>query len=66
MFLINFFINIVTNLKISIENDFDTCFIPMEDLVQNAIRKYRNHPSVVIIKKKQFEREILFFSGTVG
>ena len=47
-----FFINIVPNLKISIENDFDTSFIPTEDLVQNAISKYRNHPSVVIIKEK--------------
>ena len=47
-----FFINIVPNLKITIENDFDTSFIPTEDLVQNAISKYRNHPSVVIIKEK--------------
>ena len=47
-----FFINIVPNLKISIENDFGTSFIPTEDLVQNAISKYRNHPSVVIIKEK--------------
>ena len=48
----NSFINIVPNLKISIENDFDTSFIPTEHLVQNAISKYRNHPSVVIIKEK--------------
>ena len=50
-----FFINIMPNLKIPIENDFDTSFIPTEDLVQNAISKYRNHPrnkSVVIIKEK--------------
>ena len=40
------------NLKISIENDFDASFIPTEDLVQNAISKYRNNPSVVIIKEK--------------
>ena len=46
------FINIVPNLKIPIENDFDTSFIPTEDLVQNAISKYRNHPSVIIIKEK--------------
>ena len=47
-----FFIDIVSNLKISIENDFDTSFSPTEDLVQNAISKYRNHPRVVIIKEK--------------
>ena len=47
------FINIVPNLKISIENDFDTSFIPTEDLLQNAISKYRNHPSVAIINEKK-------------
>ena len=47
-----FFIDIVPNLKISIDNDFDTSFIPTEGLVQNAISKYRNHPSVLIIKEK--------------
>ena len=47
-----FFINIVPNLKISIENDFYTSFISTEDLVPNAISKYRNHLSVVIIKEK--------------
>ena len=58
----NFFLNIVPNLKISIENYFDTSFIPTEDLVQNAISKYRNHPGVVIIKEKNNLSEKFSFS----
>ena len=42
-------------------------FIPTEDLVQNAISKYRNHPSVVNYKekKKNLSGEIFFLSGTI-
>ena len=43
---------LLIDFGISIENVFDTSFISTEDLVQNAISKYRNHPSVVIIKEK--------------
>ena len=56
-----FFINIVPNLKMSVENDFDTNFLKTEDPGLNAISEYKNHPSVIIkIKKKN--REIFFFS----
>ena len=56
----NFFINIVQNLKISIENDFDTNFLKAEDPVLNAISKC--HPSVIIIKEKNKLREKFSFS----
>ena len=55
-----FFINIVPNLKISVENDFDTNFLKSEDPGLNAISKYKNHPSVIIIKKTNRVR--FFFS----
>ena len=45
---------LLIDFGISIENVFDTSFISTEDLVQNAISKYRNHPSVVIIKEKNY------------
>ena len=56
-----FFINIVPNLKMSVENDFDTNFLKTEDPGLNAISEYKNHPSVIIIIKKK-NREIFFFS----
>ena len=46
-----FFINIVSNLKISMENNFYTNFLKTEDPVLNSISKYRNHPSVIMVKK---------------
>ena len=47
-----FFIKIAPNLKISIENDFDTNFLEKEDPVLNAISKCRNHLNK---RKKQTE-----------
>ena len=52
-----FFIKIVPNLKISMENDFDTNFLETKDPVLNAISKWRNHRNK---RKKQIEWEILF------
>ena len=57
-----FFINIVPNLKISIENDFDTNFLKTEDPVLNSIIKCKNHPSVIIIKEKNKLSEKFSFS----
>ena len=47
-----FFIKIVPNLKISMENDFDTNFLETKDPVLNAISKCRNHRNKT---KKQIE-----------
>ena len=40
-----FFINIVPNLKISLNHNYDTDFIVTNDQVTNALNKFRNHPS---------------------
>ena len=36
-----FYVNIVPNLKISMENEFDTEFFRTEDPVLNAVNKYK-------------------------
>ena len=50
-----FLINIVSNLKISMETDFDINFLKTEDPVLSVIGKYRNHPSGIIIIKNKTE-----------
>ena len=47
-----FYVNIVPNLKISMENNFDTEFVKTENPVLNAVNKCKNHPSVIMIKEK--------------
>ena len=47
-----FYVNIVPNLKISMENNFDTEFVKTENPVLNVVNKYKNHPSVIMIKEK--------------
>ena len=58
----DYFINTVPNLKISIEDNFDTSFNSTEDPIQNAINKYIKHPSVLIIKEKNNLSEKFSFS----
>ena len=48
-----FFINIVPNLKISLNHNYDTDFIVTNDQVTNALNKFRNHPSIVMTKSKR-------------
>ena len=50
-----FFINflLVPNLKISPNHNYDTDFIVTNDQVTNALNKFRNHPSIVMIKSKR-------------
>ena len=45
-----FSINTVPNLKIAMVNDFDINFLQSEGSVLNSFSKYKNHPSVIIIK----------------
>ena len=47
-----FYVNIVPNLKISMENNFDNEFVKTENPFLNAVNKYKNHPSVIMIKEK--------------
>ena len=51
-FFNEFYGNIVPNLKISMENHFDTEFVKTENPVLNVVNKYKNHPSVIMIKEK--------------
>ena len=48
----DFFINIIPNLKISIEQNINHDFTKTDDPVSNAINKFENHPSIVMIKRK--------------
>ena len=46
------FINIVPNLKIPVENNMDHGFTKTDDLALNTINKFKNHPSIIMIKRK--------------
>ena len=43
---IKFFINIVPNLKIPVENNIDHDYTETDDLVLKAINKFKNHPNI--------------------
>ena len=47
-----FLIDIAPNLKIFPNHNYDTDFIVTNDQVTNALNKFRNHPSIVMIKSK--------------
>ena len=48
-----FFINIVPNLKISIDHGYDNDFIATDDQVTNAVSKFRNHSNIIMTKNKK-------------
>ena len=48
-----FFINIVLNLKIPTNHNYDIDFLVTNDQAANALNKFRNHPSIVMIKNKR-------------
>ena len=48
-----FFINIVPNLKTSADHGYDNDFITTDDQVTNAVNKFRNHSSIIMIKNKK-------------
>ena len=48
----DFFINIVPNLKKPMEQNINHDFTKTDDPVSNAISKFKNHPSIVMIKRK--------------
>ena len=47
-----FFVNIVPNLKIPTNHDFAINFKVTGDPIVDAINKYENHPSIIMIKNK--------------
>ena len=48
-----FFFNIVPNLKITTDHGYDNDFIATIDQVTNAVNKFRNNSSIIIIKNKK-------------
>ena len=56
-----FFINIVPNLKISTDHGYDNDFIATDCQVTNAAEKFRNHPSIIMIKNKKKRLSNLIF-----
>ena len=58
----NFFVNIVPNLKIPTNHGFGTDFLKTDEPVLNAINKYKNHPSVVMIRDKSDPHSQFSFS----
>ena len=47
-----FFINTVPNLGISTNHNYDTDFLVTNNQGANALNKFRNHPSIFLIKRK--------------
>ena len=56
-----FYVDIVPNLKISMENNFDKEFVKTENPVLSVVNKYKNHPSVIMIKEKIKPIEKFYF-----
>ena len=48
-----FFINIVPTLKLRTNHNYDTDFLVANDQVASALNKFKNHPSIVMIKNKR-------------
>ena len=48
-----FFINIVPNLKIPTNHNYDADFLVTNDKVPNALNKFRIYPSIIMIKNKR-------------
>ena len=48
-----FFVNIVPNLKTSTDCGYDNDFIATGNQVTNTVNKFRNHSSIIMIKKKK-------------
>ena len=48
-----FFINIARNLKIPVENNINHDYTETDDLMLKAINKFKNDPSIILIKRKK-------------
>ena len=55
-----FFINIVPNLEISTDHGYDNDFIATDDQVANAVNKFKNHASIIMIKNKKNDQSFSF------
>ena len=59
----DFFVNIVSNLDIKSELDFETTFIKSNDPVADSIRKFQTHPSIVMINNKNYISDLFTFNA---
>ena len=48
-----FYINTVPNVKIPTNHNYDTDFLVTNDQVANALNKFRNHHSIIMVKNKR-------------
>ena len=55
------FINIVPNLKIPSNHNYDTDFSVTNDQVANALNKFRNQPSIIMIKNRRKANQCFSF-----
>ena len=51
----------VPSLKILTNHNYDTDFLVTNDQVANALNKFRNHPSIIMIKNKRKTDQCFFF-----
>ena len=56
-----FFFNIVPNLKIPTNHKYDTDFLVTNSQVPNALNKFRNHPSIIMINNKRKTNQCFSF-----
>ena len=56
-----FSINIVPNLKIPTNHNYNTDFLVTNHQVENALNKFRNHPSIIMIKNKRKTNQCFSF-----
>ena len=61
----NFFVNIVPNLGIKTQHQFLNTTDSSQDPIENAICKYENHPSIILIKKHMEGENSSFVFETV-
>ena len=61
----NFFVNIVPNLGIKTQHEFLNTTDNSQDPIENAIWKYENHPSIILIKKHMEDANSSFVFETV-
>ena len=59
----DFFIDIVPNLNIPTNTHFSEDFIKSLDPVENALEKFKNHPSISMIKSKNIVSETFSFNN---
>ena len=56
------FINTVLNLKTPTNHNHDTDFLVTNEQATNALNKFRNHPSITMIKNKRKNDQCISFS----